>query len=43
VALSTSAKVLALTIPECAVKSESLDTRRDMLNSLILAHQAKGL
>lgn len=37
-ALSSGAKVLALTIPECAAKVISLDTRRNELNRLILSH-----
>ena len=41
VALATGANVLALTVPECGVKSDSLDTRRDTLNSHILEHQAE--
>lgn len=41
IALATGANVLALTVPECGVKSESLDTRRNTLNSHILEHQAE--
>ncbi|KAJ6041591.1 SGNH hydrolase [Penicillium canescens] len=43
VALSTGAKVLALTIPECGAKSQRLDTRRATLNSYILAHQSERI
>ncbi|KAJ5573524.1 SGNH hydrolase [Penicillium hispanicum] len=42
VARDSGAKVLALTIPECAAASASLNTRRAELNALILAHQADG-
>ncbi|KAL1973850.1 hypothetical protein VTN31DRAFT_5410 [Thermomyces dupontii] len=34
-----TAQVLALTIPECGVKSANLDKRRDTVNSFILAHK----
>ncbi|KAG9238696.1 SGNH hydrolase-type esterase domain-containing protein [Amylocarpus encephaloides] len=35
--LSRGSKVLLMTIPECAFKNEGLDTRRDEVNSAILA------
>jgi hypothetical protein len=41
VALANGANVLALTVPECGVKSKPLDIRRDTLNSHILEHQAE--
>lgn len=41
--LSHGAKVLAMTIPECAAVSERLDKKRDELNALILGHQAENL
>ena len=43
IALDSGAKVLALTIPECEVRSQSLDGRRAQVNSSILAHEADGL
>ena len=43
VALDSGAKVLALTIPECAVNSPTLNARRAELNSLIKAHQSERL
>jgi hypothetical protein len=41
--LSHGAKVLAMTIPECAAVSERLDKKRDELNALILGHQTENL
>lgn len=38
-----TAQVLALTIPECGVKSANLDKRRDTVNSSILAHEEPRL
>lgn len=38
-----TAQVLALTIPECGVKSANLDKRRDTVNSFILAHKENRL
>ncbi|KAJ5246410.1 SGNH hydrolase [Penicillium chermesinum] len=38
VALDAGAKLLALTVPECAVRSEQLIGRRAELNELILSH-----
>lgn len=35
VALDHGASILALTVPECAAKSRSLDERRNELNTLI--------
>lgn len=35
VALENGAKVLLCTVPECGVKSESLDRKRDELNAFI--------
>lgn len=34
--LDAGAKVLLMTVPECAVISESLDAKRDALNRLIM-------
>ncbi|RAO72904.1 uncharacterized protein BHQ10_008916 [Talaromyces amestolkiae] len=36
---SPTTKVLALTVPECAYKSEKLDRNRDALNKFILEHK----
>lgn len=36
-------KVLALTVPECAYKSEKLDRNRDALNKSILGHEEERL
>ncbi|KAJ5149236.1 hypothetical protein N7448_000814 [Penicillium atrosanguineum] len=41
VALSSGAKILAMTVPECAVKSDSLDMNRDALNSRILERESE--
>ncbi|KAJ5724784.1 hypothetical protein N7493_006512 [Penicillium malachiteum] len=41
IALESGAKVLALTIPECQVRSERMDSTRAQLNAAILAHQQK--
>lgn len=43
VALSTGAKVLAMTVPECAAKSFKLDMNRDTLNSQILEQESEQL
>lgn len=43
IALGSGAKLLALTIPECQVRSQSLDARRAEVNASILAHKADGL
>ncbi|CAI7659658.1 unnamed protein product [Penicillium pancosmium] len=42
-ALTSGAKVLALTIPECAAKFARIDKNRNEVNRLILAHQEDGL
>ncbi|GIK06327.1 hypothetical protein Aspvir_001974 [Aspergillus viridinutans] len=42
VALHNGGNVLALTIPGCSVVSTKLDTRRNEVNSSILAHKAEG-
>ncbi|KAF9880007.1 GDSL-like Lipase/Acylhydrolase [Colletotrichum karsti] len=39
-ALAKGAKVLALTVPECAYKNRVLDAARRRLNTAILSHQA---
>lgn len=38
--LSKGSKLLALTVPECAVKMGWLDKARTDLNHMILTHQA---
>jgi hypothetical protein len=43
VALSSGARVLAMTVPECAVRSDNLDTNRDTLNSRILERESEQL
>ena len=43
VALSSGAKVLAMTVPECAVEHESLDANRNILNSHILKCESEEL
>ena len=43
IALATGANVLALTVPEAAVRDASLVRRRDTLNALIEEHVAEGL
>ncbi|MCJ1293875.1 hypothetical protein MMC34_005432 [Xylographa carneopallida] len=42
IALATGANVLALTVPEAAVRDASLVRRRDTLNALIEEHVAEG-
>ena len=37
------AKILLLTVPECAVKSESLDRKRGVLNGLIQGDERGGV
>ncbi|KZL69126.1 GDSL-like lipase/acylhydrolase, partial [Colletotrichum tofieldiae] len=39
-AIAKGGKVLALTVPECAVKDDELDSRRRRLNNTILSHQS---
>ncbi|KAJ5633558.1 hypothetical protein N7528_001400 [Penicillium herquei] len=41
IALESGAKVLALTIPECQVRSAKMDSSRAQLNAAILGHQQK--
>ncbi|KAG4427229.1 hypothetical protein IFR05_017288 [Cadophora sp. M221] len=41
--LETGAKVLMLTVPECGVKSEKLDERRNALNTLIKEDAREGV
>ena len=41
--LQNGAKVLALTVPECGNCAPQLANRRDVLNDLILEHQAENL
>ncbi|KAJ6107851.1 SGNH hydrolase [Penicillium sp. IBT 18751x] len=43
VALSSGAKVLAMTVPECAAKLDSLDTKRNTLNSHILKRESEQI
>ncbi|KAJ5665518.1 uncharacterized protein N7477_007966 [Penicillium maclennaniae] len=43
VALSSGAKVLAMTVPECAAKVDSLDKKRNTLNSHILRRESEQL
>ena len=43
IALSSGAKVLALTIPEAAARSKILIERRTKLNNLILSHEVERL
>lgn len=39
-AIAKGSKVLALTVPDCATKSDRLDGQRRRLNDAILSHQA---
>lgn len=41
--LAKGSKLLALTVPECAMRMGWLDDARDELNQMILAHQAPRL
>lgn len=41
--LDAGARVLLMTVPECAVKSLSLDRKRDELNNLVKADKRKGV
>jgi hypothetical protein len=41
--LETGSKVLALTVPECHVRTASLNAKRDDLNKRILEYKAKNL
>lgn len=43
VALDSGAKILALTVPECAAINKRLDSARDELNALILNHDEERL
>lgn len=43
VALSSGAKVLAMTVPECGVRLDKLDTNRDALNSRIRERESENL
>lgn len=43
VAFSHDAQVLALTVPECAARSKSLDAERDSLNKLIKGSKSDSL
>ncbi|KAJ5157647.1 uncharacterized protein N7482_008747 [Penicillium canariense] len=42
VALTSGAKVLAMTVPDCAAKLESLETRRSTLNSNIMERESEN-
>jgi hypothetical protein len=42
-ALSTGARVLAVTVPECAARSPNLDMNRDTLNLHISEHESEQL
>lgn len=41
--LATGARVLLMTVPECAAKSEKLDRRRDELNGLLKGDGRSGV
>jgi hypothetical protein len=43
IALETGANVLALSVIECAVRSDKLLKKRDELNDLIAGHEADRL
>jgi hypothetical protein len=39
IALESNSKVLALTVPECHARLQTLDDSRDQLNEMIKTHQ----
>lgn len=42
VAMAQDCKVLAMTVPECAMKVSWLDSNREILNHMILTHEDKN-